>query len=317
MAPVDGANGAELQKNADIALYFGKMRGRAAFVTYAPEMRASVEHRIKVCSDVREALDQNQLVPFYQPKISLKTGVVTGFEALLRWNHPDGLRGPAAVMPAFEDRDLAIAMGKRMLEGVVTDMTAWRRLGLDFGHVALNASAAEFTGFDLAGHVLHRLEAAGLPPSTLGIEVTETVLLGRDAEPVGPILRRLSAAGIAIALDDFGTGYASLTHLQQYPVDIIKIDQTFIRGLTADVGSQAITSAVLGLGRNLGMTVIAEGVETQEHATLLKAAGCDQAQGYLFAKPMPAADVPGFLTNWSASDFGLVPAVKRIKRSAA
>jgi diguanylate cyclase (GGDEF)-like protein len=309
IAPADGPNGAELQKNADIALYFGKMRGRAAFVTYAPEMRAMVEHRIQVCSDVREALDANQLVPFYQPKVSLKTGEITGFEALLRWAHPDGIRGPAAVMPAFEDRELAIGMGKAMLERVLSDMNAWKRLGLNYGHVALNASAAEFTGFDLAGHVLERVASAGLPPHSLGIEVTETVLLGRDAEPVGPMLRRLSAAGIQIALDDFGTGYASLTHLQQYPVDVIKIDQTFIRGLTADSGSQAITSAVLGLGRNLGMTVIAEGVETSEHALLLRAAGCDQAQGYLFAQPMPAAEVPAFLRNWNPAKFGLASPV--------
>jgi EAL domain-containing protein (putative c-di-GMP-specific phosphodiesterase class I) len=201
-----------------------------------------------------------------------------------------------------------------VLDCVIADMCAWRDARLAFGHVAFNASAADFTGFDLAEHLLARLTAAGLPASALGIEVTETVLLGREAETVGPALRRLDSAGVLIALDDFGTGYASLTHLQQYPVDIIKIDQSFIRTLGADAGSQAITSAVLGLGRNLGLTVVAEGVETAGQAALLGAIGCDQAQGFHFARPMPAKDVPAFIRGWKAA---ADPAERRGSLSAA
>jgi diguanylate cyclase (GGDEF)-like protein/PAS domain S-box-containing protein len=295
VSPDHGVSAAELLKNADIALYFGKSRGRNALVTYAPEMRASMEHRITVCAEVRDGLRSDQFIPYYQPKVCLKTGAVAGFEALLRWNHPAGLRGPASVLPAFEDHKLSIALFQRMFARVVAEMLEWSRDGLEFGHVALNTSAAEYSGFDLAGHVLRRLQEAGLPPSCLGIEVTETVLLGRDGEAVGPNLRRLHEAGVGIALDDFGTGYASLTHLQQYPVDTIKIDQSFVLSMDDDIGSQAIIAAVLGLGRNLGMSVIAEGVETAEQADLLRLAGCDQGQGFLFAKPMPAASVPAFL----------------------
>jgi EAL domain-containing protein (putative c-di-GMP-specific phosphodiesterase class I) len=188
-----------------------------------------------------------------------------------------------------------------MLDHILADLAAWRQRNLPFGHVAFNASAADFTGVDLADHLLCRLSDAGIPASALGVEVTETVLLGGESEAVGPALRRLNAAGVSIALDDFGTGYASLTHLQQYPVDIIKIDQSFIRGIGTDSGSRAITSAILGLGGALGITVIAEGVETGEQAELLRLAGCDQAQGFHFARPMPAEAVPMFMAAWSGS----------------
>jgi EAL domain-containing protein (putative c-di-GMP-specific phosphodiesterase class I) len=254
--------------------------------------------RLSICSEVREALENNQIEPFYQPKVSLRGERLEGFEALLRWRHPDGLRSPAALMAAFDDHEIATALFRRMLDRVVADISHWRRLDLRFGHVALNTSAADYSSIDLADRVLDCLQAAGVPPSCLGIEVTETVLLGRDAELVGPALRKLSKAGISIALDDFGTGYASLSHLQEYPVDVIKIDQSFIRGIGSDAGSQAITSAVLGLGRSLGMTVIAEGVETLEQAELLRIAGCEQAQGFLFAKPLPGDEVPEFISRW-------------------
>ncbi|MBA3519993.1 MAG: EAL domain-containing protein, partial [Rhizobiales bacterium] len=279
IAPRDGSSAAEILKNADIALYSGKLRGRNALVNYAPHMRDSMERRVAVCSEVRSGLERGEFLPFYQPKVALRTGEIMGFEALLRWNHPSGMRAPGAFMPAFEDHEIALNLGKLMLSRIVSDMQIWRGSGLAYGHVALNTSAAEFTGFDLAEHVLDLLSAAGLPAESLGIEVTESVLLGRDAESISPTLRRLHAAGIRIALDDFGTGYASLTHLQQYPVDIIKIDQSFIRKISTDSGSQAITCAVLGLGRSLGMTVIAEGIETPEQAALLTAAGCDGGQG--------------------------------------
>jgi diguanylate cyclase (GGDEF)-like protein/PAS domain S-box-containing protein len=311
VSPEDGRSAADLLKNADIALYCGKTDGRSAFVPFEPRMRSAMESRIAICAEVREALDRDEFVPFYQPKVDLGSGAIVGFEALLRWRHPTGLRTPVVLTPAFEDHELALALCRRVLDCVMADMAAWRAQGLAFGHVAFNASAADFGGIDLAEHLLGRLADAGLPTSCLGIEVTETVLLGREAESVGPALRRLEAAGVSIALDDFGTGYASLTHLQEYPVDVIKIDQSFIRTLGTDAGSQAITSAVLGLGRSLGMTVVAEGVETAGQAALLGAIGCDQAQGYHFARPMPAAQVPGFIAGWRGSD------ERRGSRSAA
>jgi EAL domain-containing protein (putative c-di-GMP-specific phosphodiesterase class I) len=150
--------------------------------------------------------------------------------------------------------------------------------------------------------VLWRLKSIGLPPTCLGVEVTERVFLGRDTDMIGPVLQQLHDAGVEVALDDFGTGYASLTHLQKFAVDVIKIDQSFIRNLLTDPDSQAITSVVLGLGRSLGMQVVAEGVETADQARLLKAAGCDMVQGYLFGRPMAATDVPDFVASWEPEE---------------
>ena len=262
-----------------------------------------MELRLAICSQVRAGIERNEFEPYYQPKICLRTGGIAGFEALLRWRDRGGVRTPSSLMAAFEDHELAVLLSGKMLDRIVADMSTWRASGLPFKHVALNTSAADFAAFDLAGKVLGGLAAAALPAETLSIEVTETVLLGREAEMVGPTLRELHAAGISIALDDFGTGYASLTHLQQFPVDVIKIDRSFIAGIGSDMGSQAITAAVLGLGRNLGMTVVAEGVETAEQAQFLSAAGCSQAQGYYFARPMCGNEVPGFLLNWPGVKF--------------
>jgi diguanylate cyclase (GGDEF)-like protein len=296
--PADGNGAAELLKNADLAVYAAKARGRNTLVTYDSSLRQESQRRVALCSEVKEALSTDRIVPFYQPKICLSTGRLEGFEALLRWQHPSGLRAPGTMLPAFDVPELSRALCSRMLKAVVGDLARWGQHNLPYGRVAFNASSSEFSGFDLVRRVLGELGAAAVPPSCLGLEVTETVFLGGGSGAIGPILEQLHKAGVEIALDDFGTGYASLTHLQEYPVDIIKIDQSFIRGLTTDSASQAITSVVLGLGRSLGMKVVAEGVETAEQAAYLKAAGCDQVQGYFFARPMPAGDVPDFVTSW-------------------
>jgi diguanylate cyclase (GGDEF)-like protein len=307
--PDDGRATSDLMKNADLALYAAKARGRNLLVNYTAQLREAVEKRIAVCSDVQEGLDANQFVPFYQPKVDLRSGKLVGFEALLRWKHPTGLRSPGLIMPAFDVPDLSRALCSRMLDRMMVDMASWQARGVEFGRVAFNASSSEFDGFDLAGSVLWRLKSIGLPPASLGVEVTERVFLGRDTDLIGPILQQLHDAGIEVALDDFGTGYASLTHLQKFPVDVIKIDQSFIRNLLTDSDSQAITSVVLGLGRSLGMQVVAEGVETADQARLLKAAGCDMVQGYFFGRPMAASDVPDFIAGWSGVD-GVADLVK-------
>jgi diguanylate cyclase (GGDEF)-like protein len=300
--PADGRDATALLKNADLATYAAKARGRNSLVTYKSEIREASEWRVTVCSDVEDALASNQFVPYYQPKISLKTGQITGFEALLRWEHPKGLRSPGAILPAFDVPELSRAICSRMLDRIVIDMKQWQGQNLAFGRVAFNASAAEFDGFDLVNRVLRKLRGIGLPPECIGLEVTETVFLGKNSDAIVNSLKQLHDAGVEIALDDFGTGYASLTHLQKFPVDVIKIDQSFIRGLSTDSGSQAITSVVLGLGRSLDMKVVAEGVETSEQAKLLSLGGCDEVQGYYFARPMPASEVPAFITNWRGNE---------------
>jgi EAL domain-containing protein (putative c-di-GMP-specific phosphodiesterase class I) len=185
-----------------------------------------------------------------------------------------------------------------MLACVLRDLRSWLDTGLDIGTIAINASASEFLSGDYAERVLHQLRLAGLPASCLEIEVTETVLVGRDAANVEHALQTLSDAGIGIALDDFGTGYASLTHLKRFPVDVLKLDRSFIGSLEEGSSDMAIVKAVLGLGQNLDITVVAEGIETSVQATLLREQGCDLGQGYFFGRPMAARAVPTFVQSW-------------------
>jgi EAL domain-containing protein (putative c-di-GMP-specific phosphodiesterase class I) len=185
-----------------------------------------------------------------------------------------------------------------MQDLVFDDMRRWLDAGIEIGHVAINASAAEFRGGDFAERVLERLRAADIPPRYLELEVTETVFLGRGAEHVGHALRTLSAEGVKIALDDFGTGFASLSHLKQFPVDIIKIDRSFVQDLANNPDDAAILQAVLSLGINLGITTVAEGIETHIQAAYLRTQGCDLGQGYLFGKAVPRSEVPGVVSSW-------------------
>jgi diguanylate cyclase (GGDEF)-like protein len=289
---------AELMKDADMALYSAKSQGRSRVVLYSPEMRLAVERRATVARNTLRAVAEQQIVPYYQPKVCLSTGKVVGFEALTRWQHPDeGLLTPATFGSAFEDPELAIAIGRRMLEQVTLDLREWLDRGVECGRVALNLSTAEFREPGLGAALLDRLASAGVPTAHFEIEVTETVFLGRSAEHVAATLKHLRDSGVRIALDDFGTGYASLTHLKQFPVDEIKIDRTFVRDMERDRDDSAIVSAVIGLGRSLGMTLVAEGVETPGQAASLTAQGCHFAQGYLFAKPMAGSRVPWFLSQ--------------------
>ncbi len=300
--PADGRSATELLKSADLALYEAKKRGRNMLMTYTEEIRRESEERIRIRAEVRETLPEKQFIPYYQPKIWLETGEIAGFEALIRWDHPSGIRSPGSFLPAFDDPELSRALCAAMLDHIIADMARWQTKGVPFGRIAFNASSSEFSGFDLAGHLTWRLKAIGLPPSYLGVEVTEAVFLDGAATSIAATLGQLKAAGIEIALDDFGTGFASLTHLQDFPVDVIKIDQSFVRRLVTDADSRAITTAVLSLGKSLGKIVVAEGVETAEQALLLRAARCDQVQGFYFARPMPADNVPKFIANWRGAE---------------
>jgi diguanylate cyclase (GGDEF)-like protein/PAS domain S-box-containing protein len=286
--PDHGSDPETLLQNADLALYEGKNRGRNQAVCFEPSLRAALERRMSLLSEVRVGTLMQRFRPYYQPIVSLRDGSVKGVEALMRWEHPErGLLTPAAFLAAFDDAELALSLGQRLMECVLADYRRLEGGGIAPRYIAVNVSSAVSRLPDLAERTLDQLAEGGMPPSRLCVELTETLLFGEHAEQIGSTIRALHAAGVRIALDDFGTGYASLTHLQKFPVDAIKIDQSFVRSIATDPGSQAITSAVLELGRRLGKDVIAEGVETEEHADILRAAGCRQAQGYLFARPMP------------------------------
>jgi diguanylate cyclase (GGDEF)-like protein/PAS domain S-box-containing protein len=302
----DHADGADdLVKQADIALYTAKASGRGKVMIFEPAMRMEARKRAQMRSSAREAIDARRIEPYYQPKVHLDAGTLAGFEALLRWrNQQMGIELPSKIQAAFEDPRLAIGIGQQMHDQVFTDMRRWLDAGIHFGHVAVNVSAAELKGLDFADQVLGRLKAMDIPTRYLELEVTETVFVGRGAEHVEKALRVLSAEGVRIALDDFGTGYASLAHLKQFPVDIIKIDRSFVRDLAEDPDYTAILQAVLHLGQNLGIDTVAEGVETQVQASFLRAQGCNFGQGYLFGKAIPRTRMADLVSSWDASRFG-------------
>jgi len=293
LSPAHGRTPRELMKHADIALYASKAAGRATSTLFSSAMKADALRRDLMIQLARSALRDERVLPYYQPKIDLKSGKVSGFEALLRWRSRQGkVRSPASIAAAFADLEVANALSECMIEQVIVDMRRWLDDGVEFGHVAVNASAAEFRRDDFAEKVLEQLAKAGIPTHCFELEVTETVFLGRGAENVQRALQLLSMEGVTIALDDFGTGYASLRHLKQFPVDTLKIDCSFVRDMLDDAGDEAIIRAVINLGRSLGISVVAEGIEQVAQARHLIGLGCDLGQGFLFSKAAPAARVP-------------------------
>ena len=287
--PRHGSNAPELLKNADIALYTAKVGGGGRAAVFESSMRAEIQRQYSMISLARSAVENERIVPFYQPKIDLMTGEVDGFEALLRWRDSSGgIHGAETIAAAFEDISLAAGISDMMIDLVLADVARWQKAGLPFRHVAINVAAAELRRGDFAERLLERLAASSVPTNVIQVEVTESVFVGRSADYVHSALKLLSAEGVAVALDDFGTGFASLTHLKQFPVDIIKIDKSFIGDLASDGEDTAIVQAVVGLGRNLGMKVVAEGVETPSQEQFLRELGCPLGQGYLFGKAMSA-----------------------------
>jgi diguanylate cyclase (GGDEF)-like protein len=296
--PEHGQAASELLKNADIAMYSAKEGERGRYAIFEPSMRTEIIERIALHEDVKKSIENDLFVPFYQPQISLRTGEIQGFEALARWRHPEkGLLGPAAFGSAFDNHELAIAMGRKLFRKILADVSEWMGSGLVFRRVAVNASAAELDHPDYASWVLNELQVWSIPVDYIEIEVTEGVLFGRTFDRVQANLLRLHGAGIRIALDDFGTGYASLTHLKRFPISAMKIDRGFVHNLESEGIDASIVTAVADLARALKVDVIAEGVEQQYQVDFLKKAGCTGAQGYFFAKPMAASRVPHFIED--------------------
>ena len=283
----------EILKCADTALYAAKAAGRATVTLYEPHMREDLRRRVSMLQLARDAIHDDRVVPYYQPKFDLQNGGVDGFEALLRWRNSKGrICPPGALEAAFEDLEVAAAISDRMIDRVIADMRCWLDRGVAFRHVAVNAAAAEFRRDNFAERLLESLRRADIPTRCFQLEVTETVFLGRGAEYVHRALALLNTQGVKIALDDFGTGYASLRHLKQFPVDIIKIDQSFVRDMEIDPGDEAIVRAVINLGKSLNIHVVAEGIESPAQAERLQRLGCDFGQGFLFSKAVAASRVP-------------------------
>ena len=253
---------------------------------------------------IRAALQRDGIFPHYQPAFDLSTGALTGLEALLRWSgEAPQVDRAKAIHDAFQDPRLGRAVSNRMLDAVLADLAAWRAEGLDVGRISFNASTCDLEDEGFAPHLIDRLDQFGLPASAIQVEVTELVTLDLQGRGAIGTLEALAAAGISIALDDFGTGFASLTHLQNLPVDVVKIDRSFVGALPGGA-SASIVRAIIGLAHGLGKTVVAEGVETCAQAEFLRRSGCEQAQGYLFGAPVPADAVPAIASVPPASGQG-------------
>jgi EAL domain-containing protein (putative c-di-GMP-specific phosphodiesterase class I) len=233
------------------------------------------------------------VVPYYQQKVDLRTGRIRGFEALLRWQHPTrGIQLPDTVAEAFKDYELASKIGELMQAKVFGDMCAWQRSNIPFGRISINAAPAEFLRDDYAERLLTRLEEFGLPGSLIEVEVTEHVFIERGSEYVSRALKLLTESGVKVSLDDFGTGYSSLSHLRDFPVDVVKIDRSFIARIAEEPEIAAIVSAVIDLAASLCIDVVAEGIETEAQAAMLRNGGCGLGQGFLFGRAAVADEVP-------------------------
>lgn len=288
---------AELIKHADIALYEAKNGGRGRACIFEPGLLERWQREAQMLERARDALVHAPPTPWYQPKVELATGRVIGFEALLRCIRQDGsIIMPGEIAAAFEHSELGRTITERMLSQVLADCRTWQDQGVDIGHIAINVPGIELHDGNFPDRLFAQLDANGVPPRRIELEVTESVFLGRNAEVVERSLHRLSAAGISIALDDFGTGYASLSHLKQFPIDIIKIDRRFVCDLETDPDDAAIVRTVLNLAYSLGIRTVAEGVENLRQLDYLRAGGCHYGQGFHFGAAIPAAQVPALLS---------------------
>jgi diguanylate cyclase (GGDEF)-like protein len=283
ISPGDASSSDELLKCADMALYGAKADGRGACRFFEPEMDARIKARHRLEVDLRAAIAGKQFEMFYQPILSIGRNEVVAFEALIRWRHPDrGMVSPGEFIPVAEETGLIIPLGEWILKQACADALSWPRNI----RLAINLSPVQFRGPHFVQAVFSALAAKHLEPGRLELEITETVLL-QDNEAVVEKLHQLKGHGIQISMDDFGTGYSSLSYLRSFPFDKIKIDQSFVRGLGKREDSLAIVRAVIGLGRNLGMTTTAEGVETEDQLRVLREERCDEVQGFLFSPAVP------------------------------
>lgn len=294
--PGDGIEPATLIKNADTAMYHAKERGRGNYQFFRHDMNTRAVERQLVESNLRRALERSEFRLDYQPKVDLGTGRITGVEALLRWEHPEwGLVQPDRFISIAEECGLIVPIGRWVLREVCMQAVRWRRAGLAAISIAVNVSALEFRHREFFDQALAIFDATGVDPACLQLELTESVLM-RDVAASANLLAKFKAMGVQIAVDDFGTGYSSLSYLNQFPIDVLKIDQSFVRAIDAGAGSNgAIVSAVIGMGKNLRHRVVAEGVEDQEQLAFLKAQDCNEAQGYWFSRPVDAAAMGAML----------------------
>jgi EAL domain-containing protein (putative c-di-GMP-specific phosphodiesterase class I) len=299
--PDDGLEPATLLQAADAAMYQAKDRGRNTCHFFTAEMnaRAIAYHTIE--AGLRRALARQELVLHYQPKVAFETGAISGVEALVRWRDPSrGLVGPSEFVSIAEESGLIVPLGRWALGEACRQARAWFEAGFPVA-VAVNVSAIELRSKDFLEHATKVLLETGLDPRYLELELTESILM-RQAPSTVEVLQALRALGVTIAIDDFGTGYSSVTYLRQFPVDVLKVDQSFIHEVTTPASGSPIVSAMISMGRSLGHRVIAEGVETLEQYAFLRAQQCSEGQGFYFSRPLPADQLTAL---WAADPSGV------------
>jgi predicted signal transduction protein with EAL and GGDEF domain len=276
----------ELLRDADIAMYRAKRAGKARCEVSDVAMHANAVKRLRLETDLRKALDQGEFRVHYQPIVSLQTGKITGFEALTRWQRPEGMLSPAAFITVAEEIGLIIPMNRQLLREACQNLRGWQS---EFPSnppltMSVNITPKEFAQPDLASEIRKCLEETGVDPSCLQLEIVETIAMG-DAEKSGQVLAKLKALGVRLSIDDFGTGYSSLSRLRRIPVDTLKIDRAFISNMDSDPENREIVRVIIMLAHNLGLKVVAEGTETEEQVNLLKQLNCEMTQGYFFSRP--------------------------------
>jgi len=287
--PKQAGDAYALLLNAETALHHAKPVGPGTVRVFDAEMNQQVARRLQLHNALHSALDQNELQLYYQPQVCIATGAIVGFEALLRWQHPTlGWVSPAEFIPIAEESGFITRIGAWAMRTATHQAAQWYGQGHQNFRMAVNLSVRQFVGNNLPDLVSAVLTETGLPPHMLELEVTESLALHSVASTLAT-LHDCKALGVKLAMDDFGTGYSSLAYLKRYPLDCLKIDQTFVRNITQDVGDAAITRAIVAMAHSFGMSVIAEGVETVEQLEFLRTLGCEEFQGYLFSRPVPAS----------------------------
>ena len=295
VSPDDGSDTDTLLAAADVAMYHAKDRGGNAYEFFSPEMNATSTRRLQLETDLRHALERDQLVLHYQPLRDSRTGRVSAVEALIRWIKDDGeMVRPDEFIPVAEETGLIVPIGEWVLRTACRQLVQWREEGFEPIRMSVNLSVEQLRDLGIANAVEQILFDTGLSTADLELEITESCILDQSANIVAGI-GALSALGIGFALDDFGTGYSSLSALQRFPIDRLKIDRSFVSGIGDSESDEALTSAVVALANRLGLEVVAEGVETEAQARVLTELGCQELQGYLFSKPLPAEDCEAFL----------------------
>jgi diguanylate cyclase (GGDEF)-like protein/PAS domain S-box-containing protein len=294
--PEDGCDTETLIKNADVAMYRAKKLGNSTHVFYSQEMNLRSLDQLKLESNLRRAIERNEFCLHYQPQLDLVTGRINGAEALLRWQHPEHkMISPAQFIPVAEETGLIIPIGEWVIDAACRQIREWIDQGLPPLRIAVNLSARQFSA-SLPKTVLDVIARHGIPSDYLELEITESMLM-HSADSVVAMMREFAEAGILMALDDFGTGYSSLSYLKRFPIDNLKIDQSFVRGIPDDQDDSAIARAIISMAKNLRLSVIAEGVETAEQLAFLREAGCDEIQGYYFSRPLAADEFAALLVK--------------------